>query len=197
MNDVYILSAARTPIGKFGGGLSTTPATELGAVAIRAAVERSGIAAGAGRRGDHGPGDPSRRRAGPGAPGRPEGGSSGRGERDHDQQGVRIRAESGDDRRRRHPGRGRGSDRRGWDGEHEPWSVPAAPGSYRLPARRRHDRGLDGARRPLVRDLQRAYGRSRGAGRREARRHPRGAGRVRAPVPPARACRAGVGGFRR
>jgi len=44
MNDVYILSAARTPIGKFGGGLSTTPATELGAVAIRAAVERSGIA---------------------------------------------------------------------------------------------------------------------------------------------------------
>jgi acetyl-CoA C-acetyltransferase len=44
MNEVYILSAARTPIGKFGGGLSTTRATELGAIAIRAAVERSGIA---------------------------------------------------------------------------------------------------------------------------------------------------------
>ncbi len=44
MNDVYILSAARTPIGKFGGGLSTVPAPELGAVAIRAAVERAGIA---------------------------------------------------------------------------------------------------------------------------------------------------------
>ena len=43
MRDVYILSAARTPIGKFGGGLATTPATELGATAIRAAVERSGI----------------------------------------------------------------------------------------------------------------------------------------------------------
>jgi acetyl-CoA C-acetyltransferase len=43
MRDVYILSAARTPIGKFGGGLSTTPATELGAIAIRAAVERAGI----------------------------------------------------------------------------------------------------------------------------------------------------------
>src|ERR687896_875199 len=41
--DVYILSAARTPIGKFGGGLSTTPATDLGAVAIRAAVERAGV----------------------------------------------------------------------------------------------------------------------------------------------------------
>ena len=37
---VFIVSAARTPIGKFGGALSTTPAVELGAVAISAAVER-------------------------------------------------------------------------------------------------------------------------------------------------------------
>ncbi len=44
MSDVFILSAVRTPIGKFGGGLSTTPATTLGGVAIRAAVERAGIA---------------------------------------------------------------------------------------------------------------------------------------------------------
>ncbi len=44
MDDVYILSAARTPIGKFAGGLSTTPATELGAIAIRAAVERAKVA---------------------------------------------------------------------------------------------------------------------------------------------------------
>src|SRR5207237_6312944 len=44
MSDVYILSAARTPIGKFLGGLSTTPATQLGATAIRAAVQRAGIA---------------------------------------------------------------------------------------------------------------------------------------------------------
>jgi acetyl-CoA C-acetyltransferase len=43
MSDAFILSAARTPIGKFGGGLSTVPATELGATAIRAAVERAGI----------------------------------------------------------------------------------------------------------------------------------------------------------
>src|SRR3954462_1472928 len=40
---VYIVSAARTPIGKFGGSLATTPATELGGVAIRAAVERAGL----------------------------------------------------------------------------------------------------------------------------------------------------------
>jgi len=43
MTDVYILSAARTPIGKFGGGLSTVPATDLGAAAIRAAIERAHI----------------------------------------------------------------------------------------------------------------------------------------------------------
>src|SRR5215218_2752761 len=40
---VFVVSAARTPIGKFGGALATTPAVELGGVAIRAAVERSGL----------------------------------------------------------------------------------------------------------------------------------------------------------
>ncbi|HEX2193717.1 MAG TPA: acetyl-CoA C-acetyltransferase [Candidatus Limnocylindria bacterium] len=44
MSDVYILSAARTPIGKFGGGLASVPATDLGATAIRAAVERAELA---------------------------------------------------------------------------------------------------------------------------------------------------------
>ena len=41
--DVYIVSGARTPIGKFGGALSSVPAVELGGVAIRAAVERAGL----------------------------------------------------------------------------------------------------------------------------------------------------------
>src|SRR4029453_3854575 len=40
---VYVVSAARTPIGKFGGALSMVPAVELGGVAIRAAVERAGL----------------------------------------------------------------------------------------------------------------------------------------------------------
>jgi acetyl-CoA C-acetyltransferase len=40
---VYVVSAARTPIGKFGGGLAGVPAVELGGIAIRAAVERSGL----------------------------------------------------------------------------------------------------------------------------------------------------------
>jgi acetyl-CoA C-acetyltransferase len=43
--NVYLVSAARTPIGKFGGALASVPAVELGAVAIRAAVERSGLPA--------------------------------------------------------------------------------------------------------------------------------------------------------
>ncbi len=40
---VYLVSAARTPIGKFGGALSTVAAAQLGGVAIRAVVERAGL----------------------------------------------------------------------------------------------------------------------------------------------------------
>jgi len=42
-HEAVILSAARTPVGKFQGSLSTVPAPKLGAVAIQAAVERAGI----------------------------------------------------------------------------------------------------------------------------------------------------------
>ena len=41
---VYIVGAARTPIGSYLGALSSLPAPRLGAIAIRAAVERAGIA---------------------------------------------------------------------------------------------------------------------------------------------------------
>src|SRR5246500_1028563 len=43
MPKTVILGTARTPIGKMGGGLSTLEATELGALAIEAALERSGV----------------------------------------------------------------------------------------------------------------------------------------------------------
>lgn len=43
MKKVYVVSAVRTPMGSFGGVLSTVSATDLGAVAIRSALERSGI----------------------------------------------------------------------------------------------------------------------------------------------------------
>ena len=45
-NEAVILSAVRTPIGKFQGSLSSIPATQLGAIAVKAAVERAGINAG-------------------------------------------------------------------------------------------------------------------------------------------------------
>jgi acetyl-CoA C-acetyltransferase len=41
--EAVILSAARTPIGKFQGSLRSIPAPDLGAVAVKAAVERAGI----------------------------------------------------------------------------------------------------------------------------------------------------------
>lgn len=43
MKEVYILSAVRTPIGRFGGALSSLSAIDLGAVAIAEAINRSGI----------------------------------------------------------------------------------------------------------------------------------------------------------
>lgn len=43
MNEVYIVSIARTPIGSFGGSLTGFSATQLGSIAIKSAVERAGI----------------------------------------------------------------------------------------------------------------------------------------------------------
>lgn len=43
MKTIYIVSAVRTPMGSFGGALKDVPATQLGATAIKAAVERAGI----------------------------------------------------------------------------------------------------------------------------------------------------------
>ena len=44
MTGIVIVGAARTPVGSFMGALSSVPAHELGAVAISAALQRSGIA---------------------------------------------------------------------------------------------------------------------------------------------------------
>ena len=43
METVYILSAVRTPIGRFGGGLASLTAADMGAVAAKAALERAGV----------------------------------------------------------------------------------------------------------------------------------------------------------
>ena len=44
MKDVVIISAVRTPIGKFQGILKPMSATQLGALVVKAAVERAGLA---------------------------------------------------------------------------------------------------------------------------------------------------------
>lgn len=43
MEDIVIVSAARTAVGKFGGALAKTPASELGAIVIREAIARAGL----------------------------------------------------------------------------------------------------------------------------------------------------------
>src|ERR1041385_2709029 len=40
MKEVYLVSMARTPIGAFGGSLSTIPATKLGAIAAKGAIAK-------------------------------------------------------------------------------------------------------------------------------------------------------------
>ena len=45
MDEIYIVGATRTPIGKFGGTLAKTPASELGAIVIRDALKRAGVKA--------------------------------------------------------------------------------------------------------------------------------------------------------
>lgn len=45
MNEVYIISAVRTPIGSFGGSLKDLSATQLGAIAIKGAINKAGVEA--------------------------------------------------------------------------------------------------------------------------------------------------------
>ncbi|MFP4292128.1 MAG: acetyl-CoA C-acyltransferase [Cyclobacteriaceae bacterium] len=47
MNEVYIVSAVRTPIGSFGGSLSALSAVDLGAAAIKGALQKAGVEASA------------------------------------------------------------------------------------------------------------------------------------------------------
>jgi acetyl-CoA C-acetyltransferase len=44
MEEIFIVGAARTPIGKFGGSLAKTPASDLGALVIRNVLQRAGVA---------------------------------------------------------------------------------------------------------------------------------------------------------
>jgi len=43
VNNAYILSAVRTPIGKFGGSLASLSTADMGVLAAKAALERAGV----------------------------------------------------------------------------------------------------------------------------------------------------------
>ena len=45
MEDVFVLSAVRTPIGKYGGGLASVPPCDLAASVVREVVSRAGVTA--------------------------------------------------------------------------------------------------------------------------------------------------------
>src|SRR3954470_14182790 len=45
MDEIYIVGAARTPIGKFGGTLAKMPAADLGALVIKDVLKRAGVKA--------------------------------------------------------------------------------------------------------------------------------------------------------
>ncbi len=45
MKDLYVVNCCRTAIGSFGGSLKNTPATELGAIVVKEALKRAGVAA--------------------------------------------------------------------------------------------------------------------------------------------------------
>ena len=76
MSGSVILAGARTPIGRLLGALSSMSAVELGGIAIKAALERSGVAPEDVAIRDHGAGAPGRSRSDPLPPGRGQGRAS-------------------------------------------------------------------------------------------------------------------------
>ena len=44
MREVYVVNCCRTAVGSFGGSLKDTPAVELGAITVKEALNRAGVA---------------------------------------------------------------------------------------------------------------------------------------------------------
>ena len=63
--EIYVVAAARTAIGTFGGALKDVPLTQLATTAVREALKRSGAEAGDDRPCRDGQRDPDRHRATP------------------------------------------------------------------------------------------------------------------------------------
>ena len=166
MPDAFLLSAARTPIGKYLGALAEVPAPQLGAVALQEALRRARRRRARSTKSSWAtscrPGSaktrPGRRRSRPGLPDYHR--------RLHGQQGVRLRAQGGDAGRPGDPRRRRRTDPGRRHGEHEPGAVPALRRPRRLEVRRPKGRRRDDPRRPVVRLRGLAHGRGGRAHRR-------------------------------
>ena len=176
---IYIVSAARTPIGAFLGSLSSVRAPELGATAIQGALARAKLAPDAieevfmGNVLSAGIGQAPARQAAiyAGIPNTRPG--------HHGEQGVRLGHAGGHLRRQDHRGRRRRprhGRRHGVDVER---ALLPREGAHRVPHGRRQDRRRDDLRRPLGPVLQRPHGHLRRQVRRRVQVHARAAGRVR------------------
>ena len=137
--DVFIVGAARTPIGKFLGGLSSLKASDLGAIAIREAMKRAGVAGNEvdevlmGHVVQGGQGQAPARQA------QIKAGIDPARRRGHHQQGVRLGSQGRDARRAGDQGRRRRLHRRGRAGEHEHRAALPVQRPHR-PEARRHAR---------------------------------------------------------
>ena len=188
---IVIVGAARTPMGGFQGDFSSLAAHDLGGVAIKAAVERAGIAPDTRRRSAVRQLPDGRPGPGAGAPGGLQGRPARQRRRRHAQQDVRLGHEGRDVRARHAAGghaRGHGGRRHG---KHDQRALPDAQGPRRLPhGPRPHLRPHD-ARRPGRRlPAGPLDGHLRRGLRRQVQVHARAAGRLRhrqrasAPRPP-------------
>ena len=179
-----IISAVRTPTGRFLGVLKDFAATELGAQGRSRSSPAVGNRSGDGRRVHHGQRHPGRQRTESGAPGGAQRRPLRPCCRADDQQGVRVGTES------RHA---RGSGHRDWRHRHrgrrrngidEQRALPAATRSRRTPDGRRQGRRLADQRRPVVLVRELPHGHVRRSRRGEVCGWARGAGSVRRGEPP-------------
>ena len=176
---VVIVSAVRSPLGRFMGELSPLPRTQARIACDRRGTGACQACAGEGRRGLHGLRASRRPGPGPGAPGCACRRPARCHRRDHRQQGLRLRHE-GDHAGARHHSRRLGRDRRlRRHGKHEQRAVSARQGARRLsrrprPHHRPHD---DGRARRRLRDRP-LHGRFRRGHRRSLSVHPQGPGRL-------------------
>ena len=179
MDDIVIVSAARTPVGSFSGALGTLSAHELGTVALRAAFERAGVEAG----------DVDEvilgqvLAAGEGPESRPPGRARRRVARCQDrvrhQPGVRLRPARGGARRTADPHRRKCHRGRRRHGEHEHLAALGVSARGAEDGRRRVHRH-DAEGRPVGRVPRLPHGQHGGERRQQVPDHPRAAGSVRA-----------------